>query len=382
MRSPKLPQFALACTMCACGVDGGASPPIPLAVSDSGAGNEGGFTPAPHPPEPTLSSEGGPVIRSIALVTISFPNYEHETEMTKYADDLVQSTWLAQVGRDYGVGRGTHVHVTVSDAPPQVITSTSAVDLVEAKIDAGEVPPPSPSGVLYAVLYPSAAALSPDVGTPCAMTDDEFVTSYHDQATGNVAFPYAVVPSCASEALTTIELALSHELIEAAADPDVETDPAFGFPWGSGEVADMCNEATTVDGLTVTRVWSNTAAATGGDPCIPSAGEAYFNVTVAGGDPTVAAGSTRTFAVTGWSTQPVTWSETLRVTPYGAKAAGAGALTAELSEPDFTNGSASVLTISAPMTAPPGRAFDVALTGAALDGSAVRPQRHVRIAVR
>ena len=75
--------------------------------------------------------------------------------------------------------------------------------------------------------------------------------------------PYAVMPPCAVGRGT---FALSHELAEMA------TDPSPGHGWftdeegaSAGEIADICNASVTVEGWSVTALWSNAA----GD-CEPS----------------------------------------------------------------------------------------------------------------
>jgi hypothetical protein len=121
-----------------------------------------------------------------------------------------------------------------------------------------------------------------------------------------------------------LEVAMSHELIEAATDPYPEVQPLFTiedytspFYFVPGEVGDLCvgnnmKETAVVNGVNYTfwvqRTWSNAAAAAGNDPCVPylpNAG-AYYNVSAVPNQTLeVQAGQTVTYQVTAWSTAPL-----------------------------------------------------------------------------
>jgi hypothetical protein len=109
---------------------------------------------------------------------------------------------------------------------------------------------------------------------------------------------YAVVPRCDTfGSLTGLHAttgATSHELAEAATDPFPFTNPAYSsvddahLVWvlflGGGEIGDMCAQDPAAFGTeppfpyTVQRLWSNSTALAGHDPCLPSiSGVAYFN---------------------------------------------------------------------------------------------------------
>jgi hypothetical protein len=112
-----------------------------------------------------------------------------------------------------------------------------------------------------------------------------------------VSAAYAVIPRCSSfdgfTGIDAVTAATSHELLEGTTDPYgtafATTDLAHSY-WaeavgGGGEIGDMC--AQTLESFThfpelpaylVQRCWSNKAALTGGDPCVPlPAGDVYFN---------------------------------------------------------------------------------------------------------
>ena len=161
-------------------------------------------------------------------------------------------------------------------------------------------------------------------------------------AGGNVV--YAVIPDCqlqsatvsAADAITTV---LSHELVEAATNPYIETAPAwYGVAapfliWelatGGLELADLCEYPITqpVGGaghFAIQRSYSNAAALAGNDPCVPARG-VYFNAAVVTTDDVlispphatnmtlatrgsyIAAGATRQLQLRLFSNAAVTW---------------------------------------------------------------------------
>src|SRR5262249_40066876 len=81
-------------------------------------------------------------------------------------------------------------------------------------------------------------------------------------------FAYAVIPTCSKEGVPLVEIAASHELIEAMTDAHPEGSLAYQMratsPWYViGEVGDLCEFMSPVieNGHFLTRVWSNSAAA-------------------------------------------------------------------------------------------------------------------------
>jgi hypothetical protein len=136
---------------------------------------------------------------------------------------------------------------------------------------------------------------------------------------------YAVINECdfGSPAATLAGTTgtTGHEAIEAATDPgnpagfylDMTDDNVWG--WNDvqgGEVADLCDDIFGLGGdkatdgtFTVQRIWSNTLAAAGGDPCTPprSSG-AYFNVSPSQEVYVLPVGGSITFEASAFSTAP------------------------------------------------------------------------------
>jgi len=154
---------------------------------------------------------------------------------------------------------------------------------------------------------------------------------------GSTDVVYAIVPRC-DEYKTAADVtiagadfvtfAASHELLEAATDPLTTLGkPAYDHVddahvlWGTvfnTEVGDLCargqrwDSATKEVGYAVQRMWSNSAAKAGRDPCVPAPGDVYFNavpvlpekVTLDGSDGSSSSGGQGSGAMGGESDEP------------------------------------------------------------------------------
>jgi len=91
-----------------------------------------------------------------------------------------------------------------------------------------------------------------------------------------------------------------------------------------GEVGDICNHSPgwIEGGFNFAGIWSNTAAAAGGPPCVPwPTNEPYYNVSPSPSAPQIVpAGGSATFTLTGWSPGVVrrgtSWSVEVQPEPY------------------------------------------------------------------
>jgi hypothetical protein len=205
----------------------------------------------------------------------------------------VTSFWT-ETTAEYGVGPLTILPpVHLATEAPKSMTDEAFNQLLQKKLG-GANPEwgPADKETIYVYFAPPGTDITAS-GSCCNEYD-----GYHDEATiGGVSVAYAVVCSCPGEAgLTDIQqvtIAASHEMVEAATDPYVQSGPAFGqtddihAAWtvvSGGEVADMCeynNDTNLVPQggtYTVQRSWSNVAAQAGKNPCVPVApGGPYFN---------------------------------------------------------------------------------------------------------
>jgi hypothetical protein len=178
------------------------------------------------------------------------------------------------------------------------------------------------SNTIYALYFPTTTTITDGSGaTSCTAFD-----GYHNAMTmGSQQVAYAVINECdfGSPAATLAGTTgtTGHEIIEAATDPgnpagyylDMTDDNAWG--WNDvqgGEVADLCDDIFGLGGdkatdgtFTVQRIWSNTLAAAGGDPCDPprSSG-AYFNASPSQEVYVLDVGGSITFEASAFSTAP------------------------------------------------------------------------------
>jgi hypothetical protein len=330
----------------------------------------GVFTEAVHEPLQTATFNGGPVLTSPQVVSISYDDDPNQSAYDTYDAWLPTSDWLAAVGKDYGVGLGSFVGSVHLATAPTSLDDSAIPGLLEAIVADGGVPPPSVtdggvvSDVFYIFHFPASLGLTTGHGAEPAC---DAYGGYHTWETiGDVAYTYAVIPDC-SAGLGFIQQATSHELIEASTDPITGTDPAYvildptnPFGFAGGEVGDLCEfnlPASEVDnGYTPQRIWSNSAAAAGLDPCIPSPAGPYFTVSAS---PTAVVdlmpGATTTFQITGWSTGPVP--------DWGLVAGQSGdlGLTISLDRATINNGQVANLTVTLPATASAGDSGEVLL---------------------
>jgi hypothetical protein len=278
--------------------------------------------------EPNVPNAGGSIIAQPVLVTITYSDDTNRSTEETFDAFLVTSNWLAAIGPEYGIGSGTNVNVELPASSPSSLDQDGVASDIAALIQAGTAPGfPSANGVtlqnaIYMIFYPSTTQLSVN-GEPLC----QFANGYHEESTlsGGQSFTYSVIQDCPpSVAITdqqSLEWATSHELIESCTDPLPMSNPAWVIsdttnPWHAlgGEIADLC-EAVLPQWSEgghdyIERVFSNAAAATGGDPCVPAVNPFYSTDAEPQGSapesvPEVAAGSQVVYTLTGWSTAAV-----------------------------------------------------------------------------
>jgi hypothetical protein len=307
------------------GLPGDGALPSDLGASDGDAADaapqaDGPFMTAAHGMFPQVPDHGGHVLTSPQLITVTFAGYEYEQEMQAYGDFIVASQWLTTVGADYGVGAGAHLaKVVLQDPLPTTAVSDSDVaGFLLQKVAQGTLPAPPDraSNYVYVIYYPRTVTLLLQGQKSC-----QAFAGFHDEASNEMfQLAYVALPTCTtqfsslSDAQST-QVSMSHEFIEAATNAYPESAPAFiindpNSAWNfvPGEVADLCVRKGWREGTHYAqRVWSNTAAAAGKDPCAPlPRGEIYFSVSATpDGTQAVAAGQSATFTLTGWSTAPL-----------------------------------------------------------------------------
>lgn len=269
-----------------------------------------------HLPFPQVTDHGGPVLDAPQLVTITFDGYRFRTDVEAYGDWIVASSWLTTVGADYGVGAGRHlhkIHLPASSLPSTSLTDMQLQTWLQSQLGK-TVPAPGTGLPLYLIYLPTGTTVTQHSGQASCQA----FLGYHGEAVkGTQSLLYAALPDCAGPPgqtdLQGLEITVSHEIIEAATDPQHATQTYTILdaqsPWSTvpGEVGDLCIGASMyADGSYVAqRIWSNAAAAAGGDPCIPVSGAPYANASPrSDGFLLAEAGASVSLTLTGWETAP------------------------------------------------------------------------------
>jgi hypothetical protein len=322
--------------------------------SGSSSGSSGTFSTGPHASWPQVPTAGGPVLANPRVVTITYDGYDQRDAIDAWSAWIVQSSWLTAVGNDYAVGAGTNQVVHLGGSAPQNVDDNSLPDgglsPLAAWLDGllgAQLPAPD-GNTLYMVYYPASTVISNFGWSSCQQFGGYHESFVSNAVAGNPVVAYALLPECPafgqSSGLTTLqytEVAASHELIEAASDPQQHdkawylSDPSNAWTFTFGEIGDLCVGTSTYYDATglfaAQRIWSNTAAQGAGSPCIPLPATSPI---FAGASPTgsvpnqiigVAPGQALTLTIEGWSTGPLgAWPVTVYQTGGGDNQGGTG----------------------------------------------------------
>jgi hypothetical protein len=138
-------------------------------------------------------------------------------------------------------------------------------------------------------------------------------------------------------------------------------------PWADigGEVGDLCTfvfpQASEGQYTALQRVYSNAAAAAGGDPCQPSPGTAFGADVEPQAFVSVKPGASTTFQVTGWSTAPMApWA--ISAYPYVLQGSAQPAVV--IGSNTLQNGQTTTLGVTMPAGTPSGSIVEFYVTSA------------------
>jgi hypothetical protein len=300
-------------------------------AGDAADSSDGAWVTAAHPTLPIVENLGGPVLTNMVATAVTFGDtYTNKvSDLDAFIDTVGSQPWWSATTSQYAVNAFT-------TAPPIQLTELAGTVLSDSEIQtwlANKVQTGAPgfadatSSDLFVLFYASTTTIfdgssaSEDAGG--AQSCVAF-GAYHSAAPvtsedgGAFYLSYAVVPECvptaaeldagATPLLSETTLAASHEMVEAATDPEPDQAPAwlgtitaiedrlYTDPWaawsmsilgswGELELADMCegfaSSLLNPPGFayTVQRTWSNAAVRSlSMDPCAPyQNGEvAYF----------------------------------------------------------------------------------------------------------
>ncbi len=257
---------------------------------------------------PMLVNEGGHILSPLRLVVVVAANDSLRDSLFAFAKALPASQWWPQVATPFGISP-TATAFTVAGPPIAAGTQMTLAD-VTAYVQAAAIDSAGYAAdgrTMYLIYLP--AGVSCISAGACALYPAFHVSFRTFDALAVVARNQSGFRTM-MEAMT---LNASHEIIESATDPEVDAwklesplHPWTGSPWGLDddsnveENADMCEGTRILDGgFYYQRIFSNQAAALGGDPCVPAIPTPYFNVTTNGWYPTTT--GEVSIPITGWS---------------------------------------------------------------------------------
>jgi hypothetical protein len=292
----------------------------PAPAADAAADSpDGSFATAAHSPWPKVVNHGGPVLSNPHLVMMVPTNHPNAQQLLAFAAAVPQSQWWSTVSAQYSLGTMTGGGVQTA---PMTGAFSDLPAYVQSQIDAGTIPGPNKKN-LYVLFVPPAVT---------GQCQGEY--GYHDTwptggaSAGDVlgVSEYCTPDSQDPSQLDELTQGATHEIAEGCTNPQFGSQPAWVVeqpasepwkqsPWWSvpcGEIGDMCNYEFEVEGgFSYERVWSNTAAGAGGDPCIPTVARAFYDVSSIGSPDwsPIQPGGSIEVPLTGWATgaQPPWW---------------------------------------------------------------------------
>lgn len=247
------------------------------------------YTPSYPPMAPQVLAGSGAILSAPRVVPVFFSGDKFQTQLATFISAYVTTSASWQVLKEYGVGTGTATApVVLTQTLAASISDTDVQNFIAARIQDGSLTVDAQT--IVTLFYPTTTTITNNGSVSCR----DFA-GYHGSATlasgGRLA--YAVIPRCGLEPVSALTFAVSHELVEAATDPQLTAyndlnDPysLWTLNYGGVEIGDMCQNladpAFSEKNVGVlARVWSNVAAAAYGNPCVPAApGPSFFSIPV------------------------------------------------------------------------------------------------------
>ena len=303
LRAPRLLALSPALLAVACGgaIDAGSSTGQD-AKTDHGSPSD--TYPAYAVGMPQLLNQGGAMLGSPRVVTVTWASDPNAAAYEDFAEKLgASSYWQAAVG-EYGVGpvrAASSDHVRLTTDAPATIADTDLESFIVDHVTATADWPAPDDQTVYAVFVPEATNLTSGSAGKDACNSYEGYHSEHVSDDGSTHTLFAIIDEkCHDSSQAVLDYSTSvasHEIGEASTDPHTNSDTALtGFDdehlaWEvfnsrqdeNGDACEFYDDANTENAsdlpYTVQRLWSNAAGAAAHDPCVPADGSAYFNVT-------------------------------------------------------------------------------------------------------
>ena len=281
-------------------------------VSDSAVSADLAFQVAAHPAWPQVINAGGPILKNISIVTITWAADPLSSQLQAFDAWLPKSAYYTESLAEYGVFAGAQAATWAVPTPaPALLDDAGVHKLLNDAIASGAVPPAN-ADRLYAIYPPQGTAVMLDGTTACSgfqAIHDSFPSS----APGGAAVVMMIAPRCDPGTMTALDFVTwgaSHEIAEAATDPQPVANPSWSttdllLPNG-GEIGDLClGFPLPVEGHTVTALWSNKAAAVDQRTCVPAPSGPMFGAFTSQSQVSIPAGGSAMIPVSLYATAPV-----------------------------------------------------------------------------
>lgn len=310
----------------------------------------------PHRAFPQVGTRDGALLSPMQLVTITAEGDDAPPSFFfEFSRQIGKSEWWRRIAPEYGLTTLTNVAEIVGPAVDGDVTDHDVFTYITDAV-AMNGGPERDGNTLYLLYLPEGVTM---ISEGKANTNCRNFAAYHARY-GTRGDDLAVVQRCRNDPNRST-VAASHEVIEAATDPDYAgyVLPAVARkPWtedvwnayeltGRAELGDLCEGTFYFERqFFYQRVWSNAAAAAGGDPCIPELGEPFYDTTFDRDWYSVNAGATVSIPFTGWATGPLAdWGLRVRVKSSTSGFDATSSLTT------FNSGRRGTLTVRAPVGA-------------------------------
>ncbi len=320
--------------------DGGSDAAIGTDAAATGDGGTDASTRPAPPPLELIPNNGGPIIKSPELVTVTWKGDDIAANLVAFDTWLPTSSLFTTMMAEWGVGAGLYGGAYSIDAVAPANMDDSAIQaVITDAINQGKVP--AANGSRIYMIYPPKGTVVTTFGTGC--TDFQaYHGSFQYAGEGGTALAvYSVTPRCADTfGMTPTDFTTwgaSHEVMEASSDPDSQNPtwvilnqtPSTPQP---GENADLCaGHPSKVEGHMVTLNYSNAAAKAGARPCVPAPAGPMFGIYSDLADVTVPPGTSVEIPIYAYADGPLpafsvsAYASTTALTvTLGAKTAKAG----------------------------------------------------------
>lgn len=256
---------------------------------------------------PQLRDHGGVKLTSPRIVTIVAANDALAGDLFGFSDRLPTSQWWRTMQQEYSLGPATSVHV-VGPAITGPLTNDQMIAYIQNVIASGG---PARDGQTFYMLY-----LPDGSGNAGPFPFQAYHSTFPDggpDAWGVISRVF--VFGGGETQLQAMTRVASQLFVEAATDPQYtgwRLDPpgspiSSSSPWQSEQLGviengDLCEGARWFEGNDeYQRVWSNTAAAAGGDPCVPARPGVNLGTLADADWHPITASSTINVPITGWA---------------------------------------------------------------------------------